>query len=213
MTDEALAALFLSTLEEAPLIAILRGIQPNEAEAVGAALVEAGIRLVEVPLNSPDPFNSIARLVKRFGETALIGAGTVLAAEAVTELAKIGASLVISPNTDVSVISAARAAGLVAIPGAATPSECFTAIKAGASALKLFPMEMIGLTGVKAMKAVLPAEIPLIAVGGVGAANVVSFRAAGCQGFGLGSSLYKPGMRPDAVKAAALACLDALKAG
>jgi 2-dehydro-3-deoxyphosphogalactonate aldolase len=213
MTDEALEALFLSTLEEAPLIAILRGIRPPEAEAVGAALIEAGVRLIEVPLNSPDPFNSIARLVKRFGEDALIGAGTVLAAEDVTELADIGASLVIAPNTDVAVISAARAAGLVAIPGAATPSECFTAIKAGANALKLFPMEMIGLAGVKAMKAVLPADVPLIAVGGVGAANVVSFREAGCQGFGLGSSLYKPGMQPDAVKAAALACLDALSAG
>lgn len=213
MTDEALEALFLSTLEEAPLIAILRGIRPPEVEAVGAALIEAGIRLIEVPLNSPDPFNSIARLVKRFGEDALIGAGTVLAAEDVTELADIGASLVIAPNTDVAVISAARAAGLVAIPGAATPSECFTAIKAGATALKLFPMEMIGLAGVKAMKAVLPADVPLIAVGGVGAANVVSFRDAGCQGFGLGSSLYKPGMRPDAVKTAALACLDALNAG
>lgn len=213
MTDDALEALFLSTLDEAPLIAILRGIRPNEVEAVGAALIEAGVRLIEVPLNSPDPFNSIARLVKRFGEDALIGAGTVLAAEDVTELADIGASLVIAPNTDVAVISAAKAAGLVAIPGAATPSECFTAIKAGATALKLFPMEMIGLAGVKAMKAVLPGDVPLIAVGGVGAANVVSFREAGCQGFGLGSSLYKPGMRPDAVKTAALACLDALNAG
>ncbi len=103
----------------------MRGIRPPEAEAVGAALIEAGVRLIEVPLNSPDPFNSIAQLVKRFGEDALIGAGTVLAAEDVTELADIGASLVIAPNTDVAVISAARAAGLVAIPGAATPSECF----------------------------------------------------------------------------------------
>lgn len=213
MKVDALETLFLETLAQVPLVAILRGIRPAEAEAVGAALVEAGIRLIEVPLNSPDPFASIARLVRCFGEDALIGAGTVLLPDDVQELADIGASLVIAPNCDVAVIEAARRAGLVAIPGAATPTEAFTAIRAGAAAVKLFPMEMIGLAGFKAMKAVLPPHVPLIAVGGVGAGNIAEFRQAGCHGFGLGSSLYKPGMQPEAVRAAAEACLEALKSG
>ncbi|MCZ8185971.1 MAG: 2-dehydro-3-deoxy-6-phosphogalactonate aldolase [Beijerinckiaceae bacterium] len=213
MTADALEALFRETLAEAPLIAILRGIRPSEVEAVGAVLVESGIRLIEVPLNSPDPFNSIARLVKRFGDSALIGAGTVTQPDDVLELADIGASLVISPHADRAVIEATRRAGLVSLPGIATPSEAFSAIAAGAHALKLFPMEMIGVAGMKAMKAVLPADMPLIAVGGVGPANIAGFRAAGCAGFGLGSSLYRPGMNPGTVREAARDCLAALAGG
>ena len=210
MTADALEALFRETLAEAPLIAILRGIRPSEVEAIGAVLVESGIRLIEVPLNSPDPFNSIARLVNRFGDAALIGAGTVTQPDDVLELADIGASLVISPHADRAVIEATRRAGLVSLPGIATPTEAFSAIAAGAHALKLFPMEMIGVAGLKAMKAVLPPGMPLIAVGGVGPANIAEFRAAGCAGFGLGSSLYKPGMSPGTVREAARDCLAAL---
>lgn len=211
MTDEALKALFLRTLQEAPLIAILRGIRPSEVDAVGAVLVAAGIRLIEVPLNSPDPFASIARLVNRFGDNALIGAGTVTMADDVQELADIGASLVIAPNTDPDVIGATVQAGLVSLPGVMTPSEAFTAIRAGATALKLFPMEVIGTAGVKAMKAVLPPEVPLIAVGGVGPGTLAAMRQAGCAGFGLGSSLYKPGMTAPEVRAVAEACQQALR--
>lgn len=213
MTAEALETLFRETLAAAPLIAILRGIRPNEVEAIGAALVESGIRLIEVPLNSPDPFNSVARLVKRFGDVALIGAGTVIQPDDVLELADIGASMVISPHTDRAVIEATRRAGLVSLPGIATPSEAFGAIAAGAHALKLFPMEMIGVAGMKAMKAVLPPDMPLIAVGGIGPATIAGFRDAGCAGFGLGSSLYKPGTTPAAIRAAAEACLAALDGG
>ncbi|MCZ8183612.1 MAG: 2-dehydro-3-deoxy-6-phosphogalactonate aldolase [Beijerinckiaceae bacterium] len=210
MTAEALEALFRETLAKAPLIAILRGIRPNEVEAIGAALVESGIRLIEVPLNSPDPFSSIARLVKRFGDAALVGAGTVTQPDDVLELADIGASLVISPHADRAVIEATRRAGLISLPGIATPTEAFGAIAAGAHALKLFPMEMIGIGGMKAMKAVLPPDMPLIAVGGVGPSSIGSFRDAGCAGFGLGSSLYRPGMNAGAVRTAAEACLAAL---
>ncbi|WP_284176709.1 2-dehydro-3-deoxy-6-phosphogalactonate aldolase [Rhabdaerophilum sp. SD176] len=213
MTAEALESLFRETLAAVPLVAILRGIRPEEVEVIGAALVESGIRLIEVPLNSPDPFNSISRLVKRFGEAALIGAGTVIQPDDVLELAEIGAGLVISPHTDCAVIEATRRAGLISLPGIATPSEAFDAIAAGAHALKLFPMEMIGIGGMKAMKAVLPPDMPLIAVGGVGAANLASLRNAGCAGFGLGSSLYKPGMNAGAVRAAAEACLAVLAEG
>lgn len=210
MTGQALERLFRETLKESPFIAVLEGIRPSEVEAIGAVLVESGIRLIEVPLNSPDPFNSIARLVKRFGDAALIGAGTVTQPDDVLELADIGASLVISPHADRAVIEATRKAGLVSLPGIATPTEAFSAIAAGAHALKLFPMEMIGVAGLKAMKAVLPPDMPLIAVGGVGTANIAEFRAAGCAGFGLGSSLYKPGMNPGTVREVARACLAAL---
>ncbi len=206
MSAQTLSARFLETLRQAPLIAILRGIRPEEVEAVGEALVAAGIRLIEVPLNSPDPFSSIARLVKRFGDSAMVGAGTVVQADDVAELADIGASLVISPNTDLSVVEASVKAGLVSLPGVMTPSEAFAAIRAGATALKLFPMEIITPAGVKAMKAVLPPQVPLIAVGGVAASNIAVFRDAGCAGFGLGSSLYKPGLSALAVRQNAEAC-------
>ncbi|MCZ8260874.1 MAG: 2-dehydro-3-deoxy-6-phosphogalactonate aldolase [Beijerinckiaceae bacterium] len=212
MNAEALEARFRATLKAAPLVAILRGVRPDEVEAIGAALVESGIRLIEVPLNSPDPFSSIARLVKSFGQAALIGAGTVIQPDDLLELADIGAGLVISPHADRAVIEATRRAGLISMPGIATPSEAFGAIAAGAHALKLFPMEMIGVAGLKAMKAVLPPDMPLIAVGGVGAANIAAFREAGCAGFGLGSSLYKPGMTALAVRQVAGSCRDALAA-
>jgi 2-dehydro-3-deoxyphosphogalactonate aldolase len=206
-----LAARFDAAFAAMPLVAILRGVKPEEVEPIAEGLVAAGIRLIEVPLNSPDPFASIARLVRRMEGRALVGAGTVTRVAEVAELARIGAELVVSPHTDVAVVGAACTAGLIAIPGAATPSECFAALGAGAHAVKLFPMEMIGAAGVKAMRAVLPKTARLIAVGGVDPAAIPALTKAGCDGFGLGSALYKPGMEAAAVAAAAAAFVAALR--
>jgi 2-dehydro-3-deoxyphosphogalactonate aldolase len=210
--SEAIVARFEALFATMPLVAILRGLSPAEAEPIGEALIEAGIRLVEVPLNSPDPFVSIAMLARRFGEAAMIGAGTVLDPAQAARLAEAGGTLCVSPHADIAVIRAARASGLVSLPGIATPTEAFAAIAAGANALKLFPMEMIGAAGVKAMRAVLPKGLRLIAVGGVSPATIPGLKAAGCDGFGLGSSLYKPGMTPEAVGAVARACVAAVRA-
>jgi len=206
----ALEARFAAEFSACPLVAILRGVKPDEVEAIGEALVEAGFRLIEVPLNSPEPFDSIARLARRLGSRALVGAGTVSDAAEVAELKRIGAHLVVSPHSDVEVIRATRAAGLLSVPGILSPSEAFAALKAGASALKLFPMEMIGASGVKAMRAVLPRGVRLIAVGGVEPASLAGLRAVGCDGFGLGSALYRPGAGAPQVRAAAERFIAAL---
>lgn len=203
---------FEAAFAACPLIAILRGITPAEAEGVGEVLVAAGFRLIEVPLNSPDPFSSIARLQRKFGAQALIGAGTVTDVAEVAELVRLGAPLVVSPHADAEVIRAARAAGLVSLPGVLSATEAFVALRAGADALKLFPMEMIGADGVKALKAVLPRGTRLIAVGGVTAATIPGLRAAGCAGFGLGGALYKPGLSAAQVGEAARAMVAALGA-
>jgi 2-dehydro-3-deoxyphosphogalactonate aldolase len=193
-----------------PLVAILRGLSPGEAEAVGAALVAAGIRIIEVPLNSPDPFGSIARLAARFGGEALIGAGTVLDPADVTRVAAAGGGLIVAPNTDPRVIAAARAAGMASAPGCFTPSECFAALAAGADALKLFPAEAAPPAVVKALRAVLPRDVPLIVVGGIVPDSIAAYRAAGADGFGLGSALYAPGMDAAEVGARARAFVAAL---
>jgi 2-dehydro-3-deoxyphosphogalactonate aldolase len=176
-----------------PLIAILRGIHPEEAVAVGEALVSAGIRIIEVPLNSPEPFESIDRLVRRFGAEAVIGAGTVRRPHEVERLQELGAGLILSPHVDVAVVRASMAAALVSIPGILTPTEAFLALDAGAHALKLFPMEMIGISGARAMRAVLPSGTRLVAVGGVSETSAASLIDGACDGLGIGSSLYKPG--------------------
>jgi 2-dehydro-3-deoxyphosphogalactonate aldolase len=177
-----------------PLIAILRGVTPAEAPAIGIAIVEAGFRIVEVPLNSPEPLASIRGLVAAIGERATIGAGTVLAAAEVEAVAACGVRLVVSPNTDSAVIRTAKAAGLATAPGVATPTEAFAAIAAGADLLKLFPAEILGPAAVKAWRAVLPHDTPLVPVGGVTPENVPAWRAAGAAGLGLGSAIYAPGM-------------------
>jgi 2-dehydro-3-deoxyphosphogalactonate aldolase len=186
-------ARFDKVLREAPVIAILRGLQPHEVDPVGDALVAAGIRIIEVPLNSPDPFTSIARLVERLGQAAVIGAGTVRRMDDVEKLAKIGAGLVLSPHCDPALIRGTVATGMVSVPGILTPTEAFAALDAGAHALKLFPMEVMGIAGARALKAVLPTGTRMIAVGGVSEANARSFLEAGLHGVGVGSALYKPG--------------------
>ena len=181
-----------------PLIAILRGITPPEAEAHAAALIAAGITSLEVPLNSPDPWDSIARLLARFGAQARIGAGTVLTPAQVERLAGMGAHLVVSPNADPAVIAATRAAGMESWPGVMTPTECFAAHAAGATGLKLFPASLIGPAGLSALRAVLPPELPVYAVGGAGPANFAAWRRAGAAGFGIGTALYRPGQPVEA---------------
>lgn len=186
-------------LKDLPLIAILRGVKPDEIETIGQTLFDAGFRVIEIPLNSPDPLTSIEKLSAKLGEGALVGAGTVLQPEQVGQVADAGGRLVVSPNAKIEVIEATVRAGLASAPGVATPTEGFAALDAGAHALKLFPAEAIGPKVVKAWRAVVPRDVPLMPVGGIHPGNMHEFVAAGATGFGLGSALYKAGMRADQV--------------
>ncbi|MEM1387881.1 MAG: 2-dehydro-3-deoxy-6-phosphogalactonate aldolase [Pseudomonadota bacterium] len=195
-----------------PLIAILRGLTPPDAKAIGAALIEAGITRIEVPLNSAQPFESIRILVDAFGDQAEIGAGTVLGVDDVARLRDVGGHMVVSPNSDPAVIAATKAAGMNSYPGVMTPTECFAAIHAGADALKLFPAFLVGQAGLKAMRAVLPSDLPLYMVGGVGAESFADWLAAGASGFGLGTSLYTPGTSAAEIRDRAAEMVAALDA-
>lgn len=191
---------FQNALAACPLVAILRGLKPDEALDVGAALVEAGFSIIEVPLNSPNPLKSISLLADSFGDKALIGAGTVLSPDDVRAVKAAGGRLIVMPHADLEVIRAAKAEGLSCTPGVATPTEAFAARKAGADALKLFPAEGIPPVIVKAWKAVL-SDVPLLPVGGIDASNMAQYRAAGADGFGIGSALYKSGKSAPAIAA------------
>ncbi len=176
-----------------PLIAILRGIEPREAATTAAALIEAGIDRIEVPLNSPQPLESIEAMVAAHADDALIGAGTVLTSDEVKNVYKVGGKLIVSPNTDKRVIEAATNLGMHSFPGVFTPTECFQALGAGADGLKLFPGFLVGTQGLKAIRAVLPKNTQVIVVGGVGPENFADWIAASADGVGLGTWLYKPG--------------------
>jgi 2-dehydro-3-deoxyphosphogalactonate aldolase len=195
---------FRIAFKQLPLIAILRGLTPEEAPVIGQSLASAGFTLLEVPLNSPRPLQSIALLAKAH-PTSLVGAGTVLTAAQVREVHAAGGQLIVSPNFNADVVQEAVRLGMVCLPGIMTPTEAFAALAAGAHGLKIFPAELASPAVVKAMLAVLPAGTLLIPVGGVGADNMAVWRSAGAQGFGIGSSLYKPGKSAESVK------LDAIK--
>ena len=183
----------LAWMDELPLVAILRGLTPEDAASVGEALVDAGFRCLEVPLNSPRPLESISRMVEAVGDRAVVGAGTVLTVEATRAVAQAGGRLVISPGMDAAVIRETKALGLVSLPGVFTPTEAFQALAAGADGLKLFPAEIAGPAGLKALRAVLPAETRVLAVGGVSPETMGDWMQAGAAGFGIGGALYKPG--------------------
>jgi len=190
---------FTDAMRQLPLVAILRGLAPEDAPAVGDAIVESGFRLLEVPLNSPRPLESIALMRQRFPQ-ALVGAGTVLTAQDVREVHAAGGELIVAPNFNAEVVAEAKRLGLVSLPGVMTPTEAFGALAAGATGLKLFPAELASPAVVKALLAVLPKGTPLMPVGGITPDNMDAWRAAGSAGFGIGSALYKPGKSAAAVR-------------
>jgi 2-dehydro-3-deoxyphosphogalactonate aldolase len=185
---------FADLMSQLPLVAILRGITPDEALPVGQVLVDAGFRIIEVPLNSPQPLRSIAALAQRFGGDCLVGAGTVLDVQQVEDVADAGGRLIVMPHSDAALIRAAKARGLVCAPGIATPSEGFAALAAGADALKLFPAELLSPAVLKALRAVFPRDVLFLPVGGITPQAMAAYVAAGAGGFGLGSALYTPGI-------------------
>ena len=199
-------------LERCPLVAILRGIQPAEAESIGFALERAGVSILEVPLNSPSPFESIAILSRKFGHRLLIGAGTLTKPTQVAEVAAAGGRLIVTPHADLAIVRTAKDAGLFAFPGFFNPTEAFALLEAGADAIKLFPAEVLGPPMLKALRAVLPKSAIVIPVGGVDAKQVGPWMAAGALGLGVGTSIYKPGDDARIVEAKAQALMEAVRA-
>lgn len=205
-------AAFDAAFTRCPLVAILRGVKPGEVEGISEALVEAGFTLIEVPLNSPSPLDSISRLARRLAGRAVVGAGTVLREAEVAAVSEAGGTMIVSPNADPRVIAAAIAAGLVSLPGIATPTEAFAALDVGATAIKLFPAEGSSPAILKAMLAVLPESVRVLPVGGVTPDLVAPWRKAGAAGFGLGSALYVPGRSADEVGVRARSFIDSWRA-
>jgi 2-dehydro-3-deoxyphosphogalactonate aldolase len=200
-------------LDSLPLVAILRGVRPEEALDVGHALASAEFRVIEVPMNSPEPLDSIRQLSTALGDRCLIGAGTVLRVEQVAQIAAAGGRLIVMPHADTAIIAAAKRAGMYCVPGAATPTEAFAAIHAGADGIKLFPAEQLGPSVLKAWRAVMPRELPMLPVGGITPETMAPYIAAGASGFGLGSALYVPGRDTDDIGRRARAFAQAWKAG
>ena len=200
-------------LSRCPLVAILRGVKPDEVVAIGQVLIDSGFAIIEVPLNSPAPLDSIARLADAFGDRALIGAGTVIRPGAVDDVRIAGGRLIVMPHGDPAVIRAAKSRDMLALPGAFTATEAFAAIAAGADGLKLFPAEIAGPVGLKALRAVLPPALPVLPVGGITPTAMATWWPSGASGFGLGSALYKPGDSADTVAGKARSFQAALAAG
>jgi 2-dehydro-3-deoxyphosphogalactonate aldolase len=192
-----------SYLRPLPLIAVLRGITPAEIDSVGAALIDNGFRILEVPLNSPEPFDSIARLERRFGERCLTGAGTVIKVTDVAKVAAAGGKLIVMPHGDVEIVREAKRLGMLCVPGVATPTEAFAALDAGADGLKMFPAEQLSPAALKAWRAVLPKDALVFPVGGIRPDNMAPYWEVGANGFGTGSNLYAPGATADTVREAA----------
>jgi len=195
------------------LVAILRGIRPDESETIAEVLLEAGFELLEVPLNSPDPFDSIGRIARVCGSRALVGAGTVLDAGLVPRIADAGGRLVVMPHSDRAVVEAAKRAGMFALPGTATITEAFAMLGAGADALKLFPADALGTATLTGWRAVLPAGTLVLPVGGVSPETIPAWQAAGAGGYGIGSALYRPGATPDEVAERARRFVEAARSG
>ena len=202
---------FAKIFNTMPLIAILRGVKPEEVTEIVGAIIDAGIRIVEIPLNSPEPFASLEKVTKRFSKAAMFGAGTVLTADNVGRVSDAGGEIIVSPNFDGGVVHESKRLGLTSVPGVMTPSEAFSAIDAGADVLKFFPGELLALPVIRAYAAVLPKHIPLVLVGGVTAASVAAFANSPVRGFGIGSSLYKPGMEVAEVGERSRAFVDAMR--
>lgn len=194
------------------IIGILRGVKPAEVESVCEVLISAGIAKIEVPMNSPDPLQSISLLAKRYSSDALIGAGTVLSAENVNDVSNAGGTFIVSPNCNTSVIEAAKSNAMLSYPGVFTASECFSALDAGADGLKLFPASVLGIDGLKALRAVVPADVAFYGVSGISAEHFAAWIAAGLTGFGIGSNLYKPGLSIDTIRANAIELVTAYDA-
>jgi 2-dehydro-3-deoxyphosphogalactonate aldolase len=197
-------------LARCPLIAILRGVKSDEVVAIGEVLAGEGIAIVEVPLNSPQPIDSIARLVRALGERLLVGAGTVMTPGQVAEIAAAGGRLIVTPHADAAIVQAAKRHGLLAVPGFFTPAEAFAMLAAGADALKLFPAEAASPAVLRALRAVLPPTTVVMPVGGIDASNMSGWRAAGAAGFGIGSAIYRPGDSPDTVAGKARGLVSAV---
>ena len=210
--NEGEASVLETYFKKLPLVAILRGITPDEAVPVGSALAEAGFAIIEIPMNSPEPLVSIGRMSAALGRDYLIGAGTVTMPGWVSQIAAAGGRIIVMPHADVAVIKAAKATGLACVPGITTPTEGFAALQAGADALKLFPAEALGAKTLSALRSVFPQETKFLPVGGITPENLASYVAAGAAGFGLGSALYRPGMSPGEVRANADAFVAAWRA-
>lgn len=204
---------FESVFAECPLIAILRGVRPDEVLEIGEELIGAGFRAIEVPMNSPSPLESIKALQKRFGDQAMIGAGTILSVEAVEEVGRAGGRLIVMPHGDVRIVAAAKARGMICTPGVATPTEGFAALGAGADALKLFPSEQLGPAVLKAWRSVFPKDVRFLPVGGITPDNMTPWLEAGAAGFGLGSALYRKGDTARTVGENARRFVSALRRG